>query len=296
MMSVIDDKKVQNLKSVVYATDFSQCSTNAGSYAARIASTLSAKLFVAHAFEFSQAALEVEVGDRKASQQRVDLTSLLSKEAHLLEFDSLKAIPTLLEGNPQSAITQLADFNAPSMIVLGTHGRSRMERGIIGSVAEKILRSTCWPALTVGPQVPRLIAKTLPFKKILFATDFTADAAIAAAFVVKFAEGVGAGIDVLNAMQEDHSDDPTIRADIRGRFFSVVNDIVPQHASALSASRTFEASGSAHDCIMEHIRANSIDLLVLSIRRASHLRMETRTSGVFQIIADAECPVLTIRR
>jgi nucleotide-binding universal stress UspA family protein len=261
-----------------------------------MAAYFSAELLVAHAFTLSQAALEVETGDRKTSLQRVDLNCLLSKEAHLLGMDSVKPIPKLLEGDPKYAITQLADCNEPSMIVMGTQGRSRLERGIIGSIAEKILRSTRWPALTVGPQVPALFSKTLPFKKILFATDFTSEAAIAAAFVVNFAEALEAGIDVLNVVQDDAIDSPALLADIRSRFFSVADGLVPQHARAFCALKTFVAIGSAHDRIIEHIKDNSIDLLVLSIRNASHLRMEMRTSGVFPIIVDAECPVLTIRR
>jgi nucleotide-binding universal stress UspA family protein len=296
MMSEIDDRAVLNLNSVVYATDFSSCSQNAGFYAARMAAFFSAKLLVAHAFTLSQAALEVEIGNRKVSQQRVDLNSLVSKEAHLLGTDSSKAIPLLLEGNPKYAITQLADSNEPSMIVLGTHGRTRLERGIIGSVAEKILRSTGWPALTVGPHVPALTSKNFLFKKILFATDFTSEAAIAAAFVVNFAEAFGSGIDVLNVVEDDAMDDPALLADVRSRYFSVVDGLVPHHARAFCDPKTFVAIGDAHDRIIEHIRDKSIDLLVLSIRNASHLRMEMRTSGVFQIIVDAECPVLTIRR
>jgi nucleotide-binding universal stress UspA family protein len=296
MISVIVDKPVLNLNSVVYATDFSPCSQNAGFYAARIAAFFSAKLLVAHAFTLSQAALEVEIGDRKVSRQRVDLNGLLSKEAHLLGMDSLKAVPILMEGDPKYAITQLADSYEPSMIVLGTHGRNRLERGIIGSIAEKILRSTRWPALTVGPQVPALTSTTFPFKKILFATDFTSEAATAAAFVVNFAGEFGSEIDVLNVIQDGAMDDPMLLADVRSQFFSVVDGLVPQHARAFCDPKTFVAIGGAHDRIVEHIMDKSIDLLVLSIRNASHLRMEMRTSGVFQIIVDAECPVLTIRR
>lgn len=295
-MPVIGDKPVLYLNSVVYATDFSPCSQKAGLYAARVAALFSAKLLVAHAFILSQAALEVEVGDRYASQQRNDLNGLLSKEAHLLGMDLLKAVPILLEGHPKYTITKLADSNEPSMIVLGTHGRSRLERGIIGSIAEKILRSTRWPALTVGPQVPALSSQTNPFKKILFATDFTSESAIAAAFVVNFAEAFGAEIDVLNVVQDGTIDNPTLLGDVRDRFFSVVDGIVPQHARAFCDPKTYVAVGSAHNRIIEHIRDRSNDLLVLSIRNASHLRMEMRTSGVFQIIVDAECPVLTIRR
>ena len=78
-MSMIGDKPELSLKTVVYATDFSLCSQNAGHYAARIASYASATLLVAHAFTLSQAALEVETGDIRLSQQRKDLKRLLSR-------------------------------------------------------------------------------------------------------------------------------------------------------------------------------------------------------------------------
>ena len=41
--------------------------------------------------------------------------------------------------------------------MLGTQGRGRLSRGILGSVAEKVLRSTKGPALTVGPLRPRAL-------------------------------------------------------------------------------------------------------------------------------------------
>jgi nucleotide-binding universal stress UspA family protein len=296
MMPVIAEKPVLNPKAVVFATDFSLCSRNAGRYAARMAAYFSAKLLIAHAFTLSQAALEVEIGDRKLSQQRYDLERLLSKEALLLGMGSVETIPTLLEGNPNDTITQLADRNEPAIIVLGTHGGGRLERGIIGSVAEKILRSSSWPALTVGPQVKPVSESTFPFQKILFATDFTSAAAQAAAFAVFVAQTFGAKIDVLNVVQDDAMLHPDRLSDLRSRFFSILDGYVPQKAKEFSDPKTYVAVGSAHDKILEHIQERSIDLLVLGIRKTSHLSMEMRTSGAFRIIADAECPVLTIRR
>jgi len=294
-MPVIGDRPELNLKTIVYATDFSLRSKNAGLYAARMAAYFSAKLLVAHAFTLSQAAMEVEIGDRRLSQQRKDLTHLLSKEAALLGVNSIEAIPTLLEGDPEDVIPDLANEHEPSMIVLGTHGGGRLERGIIGSTAEKILRSTRWPALTVGPQVQPLSSQTFPFERILFATDFTVAAANAATYAVTFAEVFGAKIDVLNVIQEDTIEHPDRLADLQTRFFSALDGLVPQCAKEFCDPRTYVAVGGAHDRILEHIRERSIELLVLGIRKTSHLSMEMRTSGAFRIIVDAACPVLTIR-
>jgi len=295
-MPVKGDKPVLNLKSVVHATDFSLCSQNAGLYAARMAAYFTAKLLIAHAFTLSQAALEVEIGDRKASQQRRDLTLLLTREALRLGMDSVRAIPTLVDGNPKDAIAQLADRNEPSMIVLGTHGGGRLERGIIGSVAEKILRSSSWPALTVGPRVKPVSSKTLPLERILFATDFTPVAASAATYAVILAEAFGARIDVLNVIHDSVIGHPELLSDLRDRFYAILDGPLPQHALEFCDPITFIAMGNALDRILEHIREQSIDLLLLGIRKTSHLGMEMRTSAAFRIIVGAECPVLTIRR
>jgi nucleotide-binding universal stress UspA family protein len=294
-MPVIGDKPELNLKTVIYATDFSLCSQNAGLYAARIATYFSATLLVTHAFILSQAALEVEIDQRLLSEQRKDLKSLLSRKAALLAADSVGATATLLDGEPHKVIPALADRNAPTIIVLGTHGGGWLERGIIGSIAEKILRCSKWPSLTVGPQVKPVSAKTFPFARILFATDFSPAAANAAIYVVTFAEVFGAKIDVLNVIQDDAIEHPDRLSELQTRFFSALDGIVPQQAREFCDPRTYVAVGKAHEQIIEHIREHSIDLLVLGIRKTSHISMEMRTSGAFRIIVDAECPVLTIR-
>jgi len=296
IMPVIGDRPDLNLKTVVYATDFSLYSQNAGLYAARIASYFSANLLVTHAFTLSQAALEVEIDQILMSQQRKDLKALLSRKALLLGAEAIEAVSTLLEGDPKDVIPALADSNAPAIIVLGTHGGGWFERGVIGSIAEKILRSSRWPTLTVGPQVKPVSSKTFPFARILFATDFTAAAAHAATYAVTLAEVFGAQIDVLSVIQDDAIQHPERLSDLQRRFFSALEDYVPQQAREFCDPRTFVSVGRAHDQIIEHIRERSIDLLVLGIHKTSHLSMEMRTSGAFRIIVDAECPVLTIRR
>src|ERR1700689_1473927 len=72
-MPLIGDRPELNLNAVIYATDFSCCSQNAGLFSAAMAKYFSSKLLVAHAFTLSQAALEVEMDSVLVSQQRQDL-------------------------------------------------------------------------------------------------------------------------------------------------------------------------------------------------------------------------------
>jgi nucleotide-binding universal stress UspA family protein len=287
---IVGDRPEVNVNAVIYATDFSRCSENAGHYARVLAEQFSAKLLVVHAFLLSQAAREVELGHGAQSRQRHDLQALLEQKAAALSSESLKAVPTLLDGNPHEAIPALAEKHAPALIVLGTHGAGKIEHEIIGSVAEKILRSTRWPCLTVGPNVTEGPVGGAPFQRILYATDFSPEAANAAVYALSFAEADGGNLDVLNVIP----DPPPDKAELEQSYLHALSRLVPEQAKEFCSPRTFVKTGNAHEEILAHIREHNIDLLVLGVRKSSHLGLEMRTSNAFRLIADAPCPVLTI--
>jgi nucleotide-binding universal stress UspA family protein len=295
-MPVQGTKSKVSLKTVVYGTDFTHCSENAGLFAARMASYFSVPLLVAHAFTPSQAAMQVEMEKGPISQQRKDLDSLLSKKVALLNEFSPKVESILLQGDPRKVVPELADLHQPSLIAVGTHGRGQLSREFIGSVAEQILRSSNWPVLTVGPHVPPASPKTFPFQRILFATDLSPAAAYAVPIGLAFAESMGATVDLLHVIPADTMSEPLHLAELQSWFRANCGDLSPQQSREFSDPRTFVPVGSAYRRILEHIEEHSVDLLVLGIRKASHLGLEMRTSGAFRLIVNAKCPVLTIRK
>ena len=293
-MPVMEEIPGLNLNSIVYATDFSLCSQNAGLYASRLARYFSSRLLVTHAFILTQPAMEIEIDSSLVSQQRKDLLFMLTRKAFILASQTAEAVPVLLEGIPKKVLPELASEHAPSLIVLGTHGGGWVERGILGSVAEEILRSTEWPCLTVGPQVPSISSVDRLFDRILYATDFSSAAAHAAPFAVSFAEAFRSRLDVLNVIPEGDVQHPDRLSDSRTRYYAGLDRVLPDQARKFCNPRTFVAAGRAHDQILRHIEEHSIDLLVLGVRKSAHLRTEIRMSGVFPLILDATCPVLTI--
>ena len=285
-----------NVKAVVLATDLGDWSHNAGEFAALFARNFAAKLVISHVFLPSQAAMEVEAEGTPVSGQRKELASLLAQRASVLSASArVETVPVLLDGTPEEAIPRLAAEYAPSLIAMGTHGGSRLERMVMGSVAEKILRSTPWPCLTVGPRVAEISsANDLPFRRILYATDLTPAAAHAAAYAVFLAETLGAKIDVLRVVHGGEHDREERTDDLRQRFREALEGLVPRHAEEFCQASAFVESGSAHHRILEHIQERGIDLLVLGIRKTPHLGLQMRTSGAFQLLAAATCPVLTV--
>lgn len=198
------------IESVIFATDFSPASKSAAVYASNLAVQLHTNLIVAHAFILSQAALEAEMGSdtHRDSQQRIDLKILLAETAHAFAAGRGKSEPVLLRGDPRKVILALADQNAPALIVLGTHGRNTIDRHLLGSTAEGILRHFNGPALTVGPHVKAALGGDFTFRRILYATDCSLQAAHAAPFAVAFAETFGTQIDVLNVIHSEQIEHP----------------------------------------------------------------------------------------
>jgi nucleotide-binding universal stress UspA family protein len=238
-----------NVNTVIYANDLSVCCQNAGVYATFFARSFSAELLVAHAFSLSQAAMEVEIDSDLISEQRKDLEFLLARKAEHIRGQGIAADSILLEGDPKKVLPALADQKAPCLLVLGTHGGGWIERELIGSVAEHVLRSTSSPVVTVGPQVK---SKPQNFHRILYATDSTPEADRAASYAEWFAAVFGANVDLLHAARKGHQQ------------------------------------------ILQQIQDDSVDLLMLGVKKASHFGVQDRNSSTFRLIVDAICPVLTI--
>lgn len=56
---------------------------------------------------------------------------------------------TILEGSPSTEIVRYAEDEHCDLIVMGTHGRGGLNRLLLGSVAERVVRSSMVPVLTV---------------------------------------------------------------------------------------------------------------------------------------------------
>jgi nucleotide-binding universal stress UspA family protein len=61
----------------------------------------------------------------------------------------------LLQGYAPTEICNFADENAFDLIVMGTHGRRGVKHLLLGSVAERVVRTASCPVLTVRAPKPR---------------------------------------------------------------------------------------------------------------------------------------------
>lgn len=294
-MSAIAKHLAVHLESVVFATDFSPASYNAGLYASAVSKHFRTKLVVAHAFILTQAALEVEAEKPGGSQQRRNLDHDLKLVAEVLESGNGEPEVLLLDGDPRGVVPALVQGNSRALIVLGTHGRGSVGRYVLGSTAEGILRHSTGPTLTVGPNVNILRAGTLNIRRILYATDCSPEAAHTAPVAFAIADAFSAELDVLNVVHSTATDH-TEQLDRLQKFLrAAVAAVIDIDASSeVVKPRTFVSAGRTSADILNHVEEREIDLLILGLHRDLILGMQYRTSGVFPIIVKAKCPVITV--
>ncbi len=139
------------IKDILVAVDFGESSRNALSLAVDLAQTLGASLTLIHAYDVPGYAYEA------IAYIPADLLTPIEAAAREALDDELenvrKLIPgttsVLRRGSPAQQILAYVVEAKPDLVVIGTHGRKGISHAVLGSVAEKVVRMSTVPVLTV---------------------------------------------------------------------------------------------------------------------------------------------------
>src|SRR5665213_1968396 len=183
---VLDTTSQIGLKNILFATDLSPAADKALPYALEIARRYSAMLCAVHIFgppvyPYASAAdwprlAEDDEGIRREAKLALDVR--LHAVPHELIFESGKVWET---------ISRIIVEKKIDMLVLGTRGRTGLEKVLMGSVAEEIFRQSVCPVLTVGPRVTVKSRNAAQLSHILYATDFSSQSLAAAPYAITWA-------------------------------------------------------------------------------------------------------------
>jgi nucleotide-binding universal stress UspA family protein len=141
------------LKRLLVPHDFSDTSDAAATYGVALARKFGAALYFLHVGDRAQTELETEfpLGLEGAVQDAV--RERLLKIVTPQEQAELKPEFAVRPGSPSGEIVLFAKENDIDLIVMGTHGRGVVGHAVLGSVAEKVVRTAPCPVLTLrSPQ------------------------------------------------------------------------------------------------------------------------------------------------
>ena len=110
--------------------------------------------------------------------QTVDRNTALAEILRFLATDPNIGVPidyhVVDAPSVHKEILAQANLLSADVVVVASHGRSGFDRLMLGSVAEKLLRSSPIPIMTVPAHVPDAVPISRdPFRSILYATDFS---------------------------------------------------------------------------------------------------------------------------
>ena len=291
MTSIANTARV-TLKSVLFLTDFSKPSEVALPFAVAIARDYDAMLHVLHVLtplipETCMEAIHADGELAKLEMAKVD--SQLTGVGH--DTAIARGI------GAWAGIEQAIREQNVDLIVLGTHGRTRTQKLLLGSFAEEILRRSSVPVLTIGPHVRRNTTETCTFHSVLFATDFSKPCEAAAPFAVSLAEENEAQLILLYVASKPETNEQGKHA--IADVMQHLDDIVPRDAKRWCHPSPMVRYGDVADSIFEVAAECGADLIVLGARNAaSHLGAATHLGRAIahKVVADARCPVLTVCR
>jgi len=137
---------------VLLPVDGSQASHDAIEHAGAVADQFGAQVHVLAVIDLPTEAVGAGAGDATAT---VIETLHDEAEQRVAEVagrlpDGVATTEVVLEGYPAAAIREYAAEHDLDVIVMGTHGRTGVERYLLGSTAERVVRTAEPPVLTVG--------------------------------------------------------------------------------------------------------------------------------------------------
>lgn len=204
-------------------------------------------------------------------------------------------------GDPAKEIRQEAERGQSDLLILGTHGRSGFERLFLGSVTEKVLRSTRVPVLTIPPAV-REPGSPL-YKTILCPLEFSPASIRALEYALSLAKESDARLILLHAIEDfgaagaqtaGHLTVSEYYRQLEQDAVTRLRAVVPDEARVWARPEERVVIGRAHQEILKSVVDEHVDLVVMGVQGKGVVNRLVFGSTTHRVIREAGCPVLTL--
>ena len=190
-----------------------------------------------------------------------------------------------------AAIMLEAVASNADLIVLGTESKHGLKKLALGSTSEDVIRGACCPVLTVGPRVVAPPRGPISFHRIVYATDFSAQAAKGVQLALALGQAAGTKVYLCHVVA-DH--EARKREHCEETFLSSLKALIPESAHCNSEPEFVVEHGKASEAILDLAKRVHADLIVLGARKASFWLEFIQTGLTPALLMGATCPVLTV--
>jgi nucleotide-binding universal stress UspA family protein len=291
-MPIIESSTGLALDRILMATDFTEASEPALEYAQMLAKRFSSRLVLLHVVDLSIAThSEAAVVGRPIAEMRQAGIENMECAIIAMRKAGVNVTHQILEShNPPEVIVRLADQIKANLIVLGTHARHGLNRFIMGSCAEGVIRHANCPVLTVGPHAKKPNGS---FSQIVFATDLGHDAATKAAVALTIGEDSNARIHLCYALEGTVTNMArTLESELKSE--EALRKLVPRGVYERCETDCAVDHADAAPHILQLAQNTHADLIVMGARRSPHWFGTLSEGIVGRVLSRAESPVMTV--
>jgi nucleotide-binding universal stress UspA family protein len=198
----------------------------------------------------------------------------------------------VLQAEIAKAVEGLVRSEHIDLIAVGSSGKSELKKFFIGSVADEILRAATCPVLAVGPHVQP--EGFLKFSQLLYITSLWEESHEGLHYAISWTRRTQARLMILHVIEQNEPSEGA--EEWLTKYRRMLRNLLPASPGDFSADPVLRVEVARHVVgrILQVADEIDADLIVMDVRPeepwATHLR-----DKVYEIIAYANCPVLTCR-
>jgi nucleotide-binding universal stress UspA family protein len=292
-------------RSILFATDFSECSQKALDYSLALARFYESKFCLAHVV--SSLGLTMAGPGAIAACEEAVSREAAELEDSLIQTGALTGIQhkfIVRHGELWPELREIIRQESADLLVIGTHGRHGMAKLFFGSIAEQIFRQTDCPVLTFGPHSDcrPWFATSSRQRTFLFATDFGPASLHGLPQAIAAANQFGAKLAFLSIIPAAPSSTDEALPDGQGdarmrtlqRLAELVDDAGLDTRPELYAE--FKSAEPASEKILETADKLRADLIIMGLHDSAHTGIISHLdlATTYDVVCRAGSPVLTV--
>lgn len=275
-----------DLKNILVPIDLSEHSVQALPFAADLARRFGATLVLVHA-----------ASGRRAAQKAQGTLERLAAN-----LGGLPARAVLGVASPLELVLELSDKTENPLVLMYTHGRRGLARGVLGSTACQIVSYAHCPVWTVKRADLRLLeqpaegeaepgAAVMKIRRILVTTNLKAESMLGVDYAGAFARALGADLMLLHVFRAELPGSGLF--DRRRHALKFLEQV--GRRVGIPSDQVFLESGSPVRTTVEIARKYGADLIVQATRGPRMVAGLLLGSTSRAVSRRAGCPVLTVR-
>jgi nucleotide-binding universal stress UspA family protein len=289
------------IKSILCPVDFSEFSVSAYEYAQSLAWHYKAKLLLQHVL-YSMKPMDwwniyPDSYEESCRKRRADVEQQLQEFVRRHTRTELRPQCFAQDGSVTDLILSLAEAQAVNLIVMGTHGLRGVDRLMLGSVTERVLRQARCPVLAVRKPAHHVVRpagdpEPVHLGKLLLCTDFSDHAHHAAKYAFSMAKEYGAELTLLHVL-EDLSRSTSLEGATEKVAKQLEELITPKTREGHNVKATVRI-GKPYQQIIQLALEAQIDLVIMGVRGRGALDKALFGSTTYRVIQLGSCPVLAV--